>query len=308
MLQCIGAAAGAGEAILGYRHDPMVGPIVVVGVGGTLAGMPMIAGPIMGFVLLQASAAEVAAMARLLGEPRETLIGRRVQDFVAPEAQQPLQAELAQRAQGAAGHYELTLQRADGQRVPCVCTATALFDAQGYANTTIEQIVQQLGVTKPFVYYYFRNKQEIFETLSWAPAVACFTAMDFAADDDRPAHVKVTEGIERLIRATLEHHPSAFFPYREPQVYRPEYLAAQKDLANHFYDRLCALLEQGRQDGMFEFNDTKITALAACSLPGFLYNWYRPDGRLSQDEVAQELAQLAWRVLGLRRTRKRNPA
>jgi len=33
------------------------------GIGGTLAGMPMIAGPIMGFVLLQASAAEVRAIA-----------------------------------------------------------------------------------------------------------------------------------------------------------------------------------------------------------------------------------------------------
>ena len=33
------------------------------GIGGTLAGMPMIAGPIMGFVLLQASAAEVRAKA-----------------------------------------------------------------------------------------------------------------------------------------------------------------------------------------------------------------------------------------------------
>ena len=208
----------------------------------------------------------------------------------------------------ASGRQKAATAGSDEKRERILRAAEALFDAQGYANTTIEQIVQQLGVTKPFVYYYFRNKQEIFETLSWAPAVACFTAMDFAADDDRPAHVKVTEGIERLIRATLEHHPSAFFPYREPQVYRPEYLAAQKDLANHFYDRLCALLEQGREDGMFEFNDTKITALAACSLPGFLYHWYRPDGRLSQDEVAQELAQLAWRVLGLRRTRKRNPA
>ena len=208
----------------------------------------------------------------------------------------------------ASGRQKTGNAASDEKRERILRAAEALFDAQGYANTTIEQIVQQLGVTKPFVYYYFRNKQEIFETLSWAPAVACFTAMDFAADDDRPAHVKVTEGIERLIRATLEHHPSAFFPYREPQVYRPEYLAAQKDLANHFYDRLCALLEQGREDGLFEFNDTKITALAACSLPGFLYHWYRPDGRLSQDEVAQELAQLAWRVLGLRRTRKRNPA
>ena len=204
----------------------------------------------------------------------------------------------------ASGRQKADTAGSDEKRERILRAAAALFDAQGYANTTIEQIVQQLGVTKPFVYYYFRNKQEIFETLSWAPTVACFTAMDFAADDTRPAHVKVTEGIERLIRATLAHHPAAFFPYREPQVYRPEYLATQKQLANHFYDQLCALLEQGRQDGMFDFKNTKITALAACSLPGFLYHWYRPDGRLSADEVVQELSALACRVLGLR-TRRR---
>jgi hypothetical protein len=39
------------------------------------------------------------------------------------------------------------------------------------------------------------------------------------------------------------------------------------------------------------------------SLPGFLYSWYRPDGRLSPDEVAAELSGLAWRVLGLRERR-----
>lgn len=206
----------------------------------------------------------------------------------------------------ASGRQKATTAGSDEKRERILRAAEALFDAQGYANTTIEQIVQKLGVTKPFVYYYFRNKQEIFETLSWAPTVACFTAMDFAEDDDRPAHVKACEGIDRLIRATLEHHPAAFFPYREPQVYRPEYMAAQKQLANHFYDRLCALLEAGRKDGMFVFNDTKITALAACSLPGFLYNWYRPDGRLSADEVAQELSALAYRVLGL--CTRRQPA
>ena len=64
------------------------------------------------------------------------------------------------------------------------------------------------------------------------------------------------------------------------------------------------MLEAGRQDGMFDFNDTKITALAACSLPGFLYNWYRPNGRLSTDAVAQELTTLACRVLGLRTRRQ----
>ena len=188
----------------------------------------------------------------------------------------------------------------DVQRERILQAAAQLFAAQGYANTTMAQIVRALEVTKPFVYYYFRDKQEIFETLSWQPAVDCFTSLDFAEGDPRPAVEKVKEGIERLIRATVAHHPCAFFAYREPQVYRPEYIAAQKKLAHHFYDRLCPLLEEARRDGDLAFRETKITALAALSLPGFLYSWYRPEGRLPPDEVVAELAQLAWRVLGLR--------
>ncbi len=76
------------------------------------------------------------------------------------------------------------------------------------------------------------------------------------------------EGIERLIRATVAHHPAAFFAYREPQVYRPEYLAAQKKLAHHFYDLLCPLLEQARRDGDLEFDETKITALGGLQPAG----------------------------------------
>jgi len=198
------------------------------------------------------------------------------------------------------GRQRAATPSTDAQRERILQAATDLFARQGYANTTMAQIVRALGVTKPFVYYYFRDKQEIFETLSWRPAVDCFTSMDFAADDERRAVEKVKEGIARLIRATIAHHPCAFFPYREPQVYRPAYIAAQKKLAHHFYDRLFPLLEEARNDGDLDFQDTRITAFAALSLPGFLYSWYRPDGRLSPDAVGAELSKLAWRVLGLR--------
>jgi hypothetical protein len=75
----------------------------------------------------------------------------------------------------------------DVQRERILQVAARLFAAQGYASTTMAQIVRELDVTKPFVYYYFRDKQEIFETLSWRPAVDCFTTMDFASDDPRRA-------------------------------------------------------------------------------------------------------------------------
>ena len=205
-----------------------------------------------------------------------------------------------QRSAPAQGRQKSSTPGTDAKRAQILSTAERLFHAQGYAHTTMEQIVLELGVTKPYVYYYFHNKLEIFETLSWAPTVECFTSMDFEEGDPRPAHEKVMAGLERLIRATIAGYPAAFFPYREPQVYRPEYMAAQKRIANHFYERLCSLLEQGRAEGSFDFDDTRVTAQAACSLPGFLYNWYRPDGRMPPEAMVQQLTRLAGRVLGLR--------
>lgn len=199
----------------------------------------------------------------------------------------------------ASGRQKAATPGSDAKRERILAAAERLFHEQGYAGTTMEQIVQALGVTKPFVYYYFRNKQEIFEQLSWRPTVECFTTMDFAPNDPRPAHEKVMAGIEQLVRLTIRHYPAAFFPYREPQVYRPEYIAAQKRLANHFYEQMCHLMEEGRREGSLNFNETRITAQAACSLPGFLYHWYRPDGRLPPEAVVQELTGLAGRLLGL---------
>ncbi|HJV60704.1 MAG TPA: TetR/AcrR family transcriptional regulator [Albitalea sp.] len=194
----------------------------------------------------------------------------------------------------------------DEKRERILQVAQRLFHEHGYADTTIERIAHELGVTKPYVYYYFHNKQEIFELLSWRPTVECFTALDLSPEDQRPAHEKVAQALQTLIRVCVQHHPAAFFAYREPQVFRPEMRAAQKKLANHFYDRLCTLLDEARRDGTLDFGDTKLTALAACSLAGFMYSWYRPDGRLPPEAVVQELSRLAWRVIGLRRGRRRS--
>jgi hypothetical protein len=124
--------------------------------------------------------------------------------------------------------------------------------------------------------------------------------LDFAADDPRPAHEKAVDGLQRLIAATIAHYPAAFFPYREPQAFSPAYMKASRTLARQFYRQFCALLEQGRASGHLDFRETRITAQAACSLPGFLYNWYRPGGRLGTAEMVAELTDLASRVLGLR--------
>ncbi|RZI94874.1 MAG: TetR/AcrR family transcriptional regulator, partial [Variovorax sp.] len=54
----------------------------------------------------------------------------------------------------ATGRQRAATERTDAQRERILQAAAQLFADQGYANTTMAQIVRALGVTKPFVYYY----------------------------------------------------------------------------------------------------------------------------------------------------------
>ena len=47
--------------------------------------------------------------------------------------------------------------------------ATGLFAAKGYAATTVREIVERAGVTKPVLYYYFRSKEGIYLDLMREP-------------------------------------------------------------------------------------------------------------------------------------------
>ena len=50
-----------------------------------------------------------------------------------------------------------------------LAAATALFAQKGYAGTSVREIVERAGVTKPVLYYYFENKEGIFRAiLEWA--------------------------------------------------------------------------------------------------------------------------------------------
>lgn len=202
-----------------------------------------------------------------------------------------------------AGRQRAPTAATDEKRERVMAVAARLFFEQGFAATTIDRIAAELGVTKPFVYYYFRDKLALLEAVCWGPTVEATASMDFADDDARPAHRKLAEGIERLVRTTVAHHPAGTLPYRELQAFSPRYRKAHRQRFDHFYARMTALLEQARAEGRAGFEDPKVTALAAASIPGFLYTWYRPDGRLPRDELVAQLTRIALRAVGLRSRR-----
>ncbi len=71
--------------------------------------------------------------------------------------------------------------------------ATELFTRKGYNGTTVREIVASAGVTKPVLYYYFRNKEGIYIELTRE----AFTKFDTLLDASRKER---GSAIERLLR------------------------------------------------------------------------------------------------------------
>lgn len=198
------------------------------------------------------------------------------------------------RIQGAAQPADPIHER---KREQILQAAEALFFRKGYAGTTIADICERLGVTKPFLYYYFSNKNEIFETLCWRASHACLTALHFE-DDTRPAIDKLREGLHRFAAANVHFFKSGTFAYREAGALQPAFTRKLRSMARRFYDELRALLEQARADGELDFHDATLTGLAIGSVAGFMYTWYKPDGRLPPEEMVQELTGILLRIAG----------
>ena len=194
------------------------------------------------------------------------------------------------------------------KRERILSAAEDLFYRNGLVGTTMDMLCAELGVTKPYVYYYFKDKHEIVETLAWRASVACLTTMKFADDDTRPAAEKLAEGLQLWVAACVAHFRASALAFRVTASLRPEFRAELRRLANDFYADLGSLMEAGRRDGHLDFEDAAVTAKAMGGAVGFMYTWYRPDGRLPPGELVEQLTGTLYRMIGLRSSpQKRTP-
>ena len=52
-----------------------------------------------------------------------------------------------------------------GARTRLLDAGVKLFSEKGYANTSVREIVELAGVSKPILYYYFKSKEGMFHTI-----------------------------------------------------------------------------------------------------------------------------------------------
>lgn len=166
-------------------------------------------------------------------------------------------------------------------------TAQRLFMEQGYDGTSMQNIMDETGLSKGAIYHHFSSKEEIFETI--CRRIGEENAQRLAAVRD-DAHLTGAEKLRELFRSAMLH------PNQEQVVDIVPYLLDNpRFLAMHLRelfditapDYLVPILEEGIADGSVKAENPKELAEAILVL---LDIWVNPILRpSSREETAARL-------------------
>jgi AcrR family transcriptional regulator len=171
--------------------------------------------------------------------------------------------------------------------------ALRLFKEKGYHATSMRDIASEVGINKGSLYSYIRSKEDLLiPVFEQAMAVLLAHIEQITADSSlRPT--------ERLARAIHAHVIAVADNLDVLTVYLSEWrqLAAESLTTVRLHRERYAglflqILEDGVASGEFRSMDTRIVMLGMIGMCNYLFRWYRPDGRLVPDQVADELIEM----------------
>ncbi len=170
--------------------------------------------------------------------------------------------------------------------------ALHLFARHGYNAVSMRQIAAQVGVQAGALYNYTPDKQTLlFDLMQHHMTTLLDEYAQIAAT--QPATQNATQPaparLQRFVRFHIGFHitrpDEMFIAYMELRALTPENFARIEPQRRRYEDQLQSILDAGVASGAFSMPDTKIATLAVIAMLNGVNTWYRPGGRLSQEEV-----------------------
>ncbi len=186
--------------------------------------------------------------------------------------------------------------RAAGTREDEILAAAAsLFREQGYHATSVRDIAESVGLLKGSLYHYIRSKEDLLARLFEGALEGTVRELDAIASRDATAAVRLHAMVAAYVRSVTANLDAVGLYLREwrslpaPELAR---LRARRRATRALFE---VVIADGVRRREFAAADEKISALAILGMCNWLFEWYRPRGRLRPEALAEQLAARAVR-------------
>jgi AcrR family transcriptional regulator len=178
------------------------------------------------------------------------------------------------------------------KRDAVIKTAAHLFLEHGYQKTSMSLLATRLKISKPALYYYFRNKEEIL--------VECYRS-GIAEIEDNLGRLSpdAGNGMARLRLYVLEyatvvltHEFGRCVAMIDDSELSSKARRGVRDLKRKIDASFRRLVTEGIADGSIADCNPKLASFAIAGAINWAGTWYKPSGELLPEEIAQAFMEI----------------
>jgi AcrR family transcriptional regulator len=168
-----------------------------------------------------------------------------------------------------------------------------LFAEHGYAQTSVQQIVDAAGVTKGALYHYFKSKDDLLFDIYDRLLSMQREHLDAIVSEGLGPEQTIRLVCEDVIVTSIEGLADGAVFFRSQHMLSEKRQREVKQRRRDYNDAFEAIVDRGRASGVFRTDIPPAILIANFfSDVHYLAQWYSPGGSLTKQQVASELTDL----------------
>lgn len=171
--------------------------------------------------------------------------------------------------------------------------ATQLFMENGFAATSVREIGDAAGVGQSSLYHHTGAKGQILADIHESFVTDMLGDLRAVEKRDISAVEQIRE-IMRIVLNTVRSRQAEVIVFlREPHSVPDDRRAALQKSRDEVDAILGRILRRGIKEGEIRKSfDPRLMRLAIFGLCNWSYQWYRPNGKVSMDQIASQFADM----------------
>ena len=179
----------------------------------------------------------------------------------------------------------------EAKRMAVLRAAAQLFNQRGFHATSLDEVAASLGVSKPTIYHYLGNKEQVLIECLTIGLDQLFAAADEAQADRGTGLERLQGFMRRNIQVNMDDFGRCVILSGE-EALSPESARKMRALKRRVDETLRTMIVEGINDGSIAPVDPKIMALTLAGAVNWPSRWYRHDGPIGPADMARQIVEV----------------
>jgi AcrR family transcriptional regulator len=176
-------------------------------------------------------------------------------------------------------------------------SALNLFWEKGYQSTSVQDIVESVGLTKGAFYHYFQSKDDLLVLTQDRYHDSEIPRFKAIAASDQPSERKLSMMIAEIVESILTYRVEVSMFFDQWRLLNEKAFSAIKRRRDDLEQPIIQIVEEAMAEGVIKSElPPRLVAFALIGMSYYTIYWWRPDHGLTEQQLGVHYAELFARL------------